>query len=486
MKLLVYALFALVVSAHGAHAQNATDALWLSLRAPATLGGIAVEPNDVVACQPAGDGNATTCKWSLVFDGSDVGFFRGGIGALEALPDGRLLMRLTDAQQLPGIGELVTANDIVLFTPTALGPNTTGTWSVYMDGDRFGARGREWDGLSVHANGNLLFSPPRNGADDLLPGLRDEDVISCAPTAFDIGGVIVACTYQVVFDASTAGIGVGADLGEFDLTPAGLLFVASAAAGLPPHEAFEDILFRNASTGQVSVYLNGSGAGLNRARITGLSFAPSSDSDGDGVPDVSDNCPQVANPAQEDADGDRTGDVCDACPNVAGGVPQPLNLRRLLLAFPGGLGGGNDRLQKLAGSFRVGRPLELGGNDALHLTVSRAEDPSTLIFAGRARPNDGQWQQFGSPGPNQRWLFRGPTAAGGGIRSAAVRRRGVGGFVNRLKLRGAATSLSALPLTRRGRVRALLEISNPSAAGMCFEQVLRCKRPTVARQLCRP
>ncbi|MCP4290119.1 MAG: DUF11 domain-containing protein, partial [Gammaproteobacteria bacterium] len=39
------------------------------------------------------------------------------------------------------------------------------------------------------------------------------------------------------------------------------------------------------------------------------------DSDGDGVPDDLDNCPNVANPGQEDADNDGFGDVCETCPN---------------------------------------------------------------------------------------------------------------------------------------------------------------------------
>ncbi len=38
------------------------------------------------------------------------------------------------------------------------------------------------------------------------------------------------------------------------------------------------------------------------------------DQDEDGVPDVVDNCPQVANPQQENQDTDTAGDACDNCP----------------------------------------------------------------------------------------------------------------------------------------------------------------------------
>ncbi len=37
------------------------------------------------------------------------------------------------------------------------------------------------------------------------------------------------------------------------------------------------------------------------------------DQDGDGVPDVTDNCLTIPNPSQEDADGDGIGDSCDTC-----------------------------------------------------------------------------------------------------------------------------------------------------------------------------
>lgn len=68
-------------------------------------------------------------------------------------------------------------------------------------------------------------------------------------------------------------------------------------------------------------------AGTGRcARVAGLAFVgllcgctpqqPLPDGDRDGVVDVLDNCPTVANTDQLDADGDGVGNVCDNCPTV--------------------------------------------------------------------------------------------------------------------------------------------------------------------------
>ncbi len=53
--------------------------------------------------------------------------------------------------------------------------------------------------------------------------------------------------------------------------------------------------------------------------------SPGSDTDGDGVADVADDCPAVANPHQDDDDGDGVGDVCDVCPAQFDGA-APLNV----------------------------------------------------------------------------------------------------------------------------------------------------------------
>lgn len=45
--------------------------------------------------------------------------------------------------------------------------------------------------------------------------------------------------------------------------------------------------------------------------------APPVDTDGDGIPDVNDNCPMFANPQQADEDSDGVGDACDNCPHIS-------------------------------------------------------------------------------------------------------------------------------------------------------------------------
>jgi len=55
-------------------------------------------------------------------------------------------------------------------------------------------------------------------------------------------------------------------------------------------------------------------AGMPVKTCVGLDGGADTDTDGDGVLDCDDNCPQAANASQADADGDGTGDACDACP----------------------------------------------------------------------------------------------------------------------------------------------------------------------------
>jgi hypothetical protein len=70
----------------------------------------------------------------------------------------------------------------------------------------------------------------------------------------------------------------------------------------------------------VPVYLEDAVRGLWKFEVTAVESVPNNpyilvvavkDTDGDGIPDASDNCPSVANPDQADSNGNGIGDVCD-------------------------------------------------------------------------------------------------------------------------------------------------------------------------------
>lgn len=58
------------------------------------------------------------------------------------------------------------------------------------------------------------------------------------------------------------------------------------------------------------------GTGVDSGVGTGSNVMPG-DRDGDGVPDTSDNCPDVKNADQANDDGDARGNACDSCPFIA-------------------------------------------------------------------------------------------------------------------------------------------------------------------------
>jgi YD repeat-containing protein len=71
---------------------------------------------------------------------------------------------------------------------------------------------------------------------------------------------------------------------------------------------------------------------ITNADVTGQDFtATLADSDGDGVPDMTDNCPLVPNPGQGDSDGDGVGDACDLPGAISGRATDAVTS----LALPG-------------------------------------------------------------------------------------------------------------------------------------------------------
>jgi Ca2+-binding RTX toxin-like protein len=90
------------------------------------------------------------------------------------------------------------------------------------------------------------------------------------------------------------------------------------------------------------------------------------DTDGDGVPDATDNCDTVANPGQADTDGDGIGDACDSTPNgPATGTCQGSPAQVQVGGATGETLKGTDANDLIKGEKGNDRIIGKGGNDCL-------------------------------------------------------------------------------------------------------------------------
>ena len=198
--------------------------LYFSLRNAATVGGLTVSNEDIVAWDGSGG-------FALAFDGSDVGLSGYRIDAFAWL-DADTLLFSVDAdrtQILTGIANPIDDSDIVRFDATSLGNSTAGTFSMYLDGSDVGltAAGHDVDAIELLPDGRVAMST--SGAVS-VSGLsaQNEDILAFAPTAL---GEDTAGTFSMYFDGSDVGLdGKNEDLDEVSVDEAGKLYLSTRAA----------------------------------------------------------------------------------------------------------------------------------------------------------------------------------------------------------------------------------------------------------------
>ncbi len=175
---------------------------WLVVPNNTNLPGLSgVQDEDIVLFDEA------TGRFTLMFDGSDVGLADFAIDAIAQVSAREILMSFTTGiptslvSGAPADG--VDAADIVRFTATQLGANTAGTFRMYFDGSDVGMRpGRmNVDGLDLTSNGHLLLS---------VAGASGEDIVRFNPTSL---GSTTAGTFSVHFDGSDVGLTTAGTIG---------------------------------------------------------------------------------------------------------------------------------------------------------------------------------------------------------------------------------------------------------------------------------
>jgi len=214
------------------------------------------------------------------------GAFRGTTDTFSLGLGGSIVLGFTDNVVIDGPGPDLTIfeNAFLVHGETTLAPYAEpGTVSVSADGVHWVAFPCALDAPPYYPGCAGVY-PVFANADD--PGAPSPLVPSTTPIADLVG---------VPFAGFVAPAGSGGD--SFDLALVGL------------HAA----RFLRIDASQIDARLAGlSGFDLDAvAAVNSLDTAGLPDTDGDGIPDATDNCPTVPNPTQTDTDGDGIGDACD-------------------------------------------------------------------------------------------------------------------------------------------------------------------------------
>lgn len=197
--------------------------VYISAKNGGTVGGLAFAANDILHY------NRLTNSWTMFFDASDVAL-GGNVTSFTFDSNGDLLLAFGANLTVPGVGA-VTAQDVVRFDPTQLGPNTAGSFSMYFDGSDVGltAAAEKIDALGhfiASGTNRLRVSTTGTAKVPLLGGgtltAHDEDIMvfvfNGAPGAATAGNWSSTLRLD-----GTPIVGLsGEDVNGFPNTPAGL------------------------------------------------------------------------------------------------------------------------------------------------------------------------------------------------------------------------------------------------------------------------
>jgi subtilisin family serine protease len=240
----------------------------------------------------------TTYAYSMCFNGTDVGLTTTseGVDAFTFLADGSILVStvgafsVSNTYSAPGYGSggVITGGgeDILRFTPSTVGDNTMGTWSIYLDGSDVGlsGSGENIDSVSVLPDGRLVISTFGKAN---VPGVSaaDEDLMVFAPSYL---GSNTWGTWSMYFDGSDVGlttadedvdavfVSQGSGAPDIFISTRGNFAVAGNAGANEDVFAFRPNQLGSSTWGSFMPYLvfDGSYYGLPHLDVDGFYFGP--------------------------------------------------------------------------------------------------------------------------------------------------------------------------------------------------------------------
>ena len=165
-----------------------------------------VDDSDIVRFIPTTLGAATSGTFEYYFDGSDVGLTLNGedVDAVDVLADGRILISTTGSYSVSGASG--ADEDLIIFTPTALGSSTSGSWAPYFDGSDVALNSSSTEdvtGTWQADNGDIYLTTLSSFSVSGASG-DGADIFICTPISL---GSSTSCTFSIYWDGSVNGYG---------------------------------------------------------------------------------------------------------------------------------------------------------------------------------------------------------------------------------------------------------------------------------------
>jgi hypothetical protein len=160
-----------------------------------------VEDSDIIKFIPTSTGQNTAGSFEWFFDGSDVGLTTNAedVDVVDYTDDGKLIISTYGNVAVPGISAL--DEDMLIFTPTSLGTNTSGTWAMYFDGSDVELDTTNYEDINDiwvnNANGDIYLTTLGAFSVTGASG-TGADIFICTPSSL---GTTTACTYSMFWIA---------------------------------------------------------------------------------------------------------------------------------------------------------------------------------------------------------------------------------------------------------------------------------------------
>ena len=184
-----------------------SNTILMTFKATLTLGGLTVEPFDIVQFNATSTGENTAGTFSMYFDGSDVGLDATGedLDSIDVLSDGRVIVSVTSNISVPGVN--ASDEDLLAFSPTSMGQTTSGSWELFFDGSDVGLNDNtveEIMGVDVHVNGSIYLTTQGDFDVSVVSG-TGADIFICTPISL---GSVTECNYSPTLFFTGANWGV--------------------------------------------------------------------------------------------------------------------------------------------------------------------------------------------------------------------------------------------------------------------------------------